>query len=106
MNCPRYEVTDVIDRFGKQFYAECNPNKFQQKVLNTLTLCQTSELGGHKYICDCCQKERISYPESSGQEQALPQVPVNETGILGRRFTGSNTSGKALSYCFYRAART
>lgn len=57
----QYEVADVIERFGKQFYTKCSPNQYQQRVLNALSLCRTSSLGGHKDVCDCCGKERISY---------------------------------------------
>lgn len=61
MSRPQYEVADVIERFGKQFYAEGNPNQYQQRILNALSICRTSELGWHKDVCDCCGKERISY---------------------------------------------
>jgi hypothetical protein len=58
---PKYEVADVIERFGPQFHDECKPNQYQVRVLNALSLCRTSELGWHKDVCDCCGKERISY---------------------------------------------
>lgn len=61
MSRPQYEVADVIERFGKQFYAECKPNPYQMRILNALSICRTSELGWHKDVCDCCGKERISY---------------------------------------------
>jgi len=61
MSRPQYEVADVIAQFGKQFHAECNPNQYQMRILNALSICRTSELGWHKDVCDCCGKERISY---------------------------------------------
>jgi hypothetical protein len=61
MSRPKYEVAGVIERFGKQFTQTYNPNSYQQRVLNALLLCRTSSLGGHKEICGCCGKERISY---------------------------------------------
>lgn len=61
MSRPQYEVADAIERFGKQFCAECNPNQYQRRILNALSICRTSELGWHKDVCDCCGKERISY---------------------------------------------
>lgn len=61
MNRPRFEVADVIRRFGKQFLLSCHPNRYQQKVLYTLALCRTATLGYHKDVCDSCGKERISY---------------------------------------------
>jgi len=61
MSRPQYEVADVIERFGKQFYTQYNPNQYQMRILNALSICRTSELGWHKDVCDCCGKERISY---------------------------------------------
>jgi hypothetical protein len=61
MSRPQYEVTDVIEQFGQQFYAQCKPNLYQRRILNALSICRTSQLGWHKDVCDCCGKERISY---------------------------------------------
>jgi hypothetical protein len=61
MNRPGFEVADVISRFGKQFTQKYQPNSYQQRVLNALMLCRTSALGGHKEVCGCCGKQRISY---------------------------------------------
>jgi len=58
---PRFEVADVIHRFGEQFAMQRHPNRYQQKVLRALTLCRTAALGWHKEQCDCCGRERISY---------------------------------------------
>lgn len=58
---PRFEVAEVIHRFGEQFTAQRHPNRYQQKVLRALTLCRTAALGWHKEQCDCCGRERISY---------------------------------------------
>jgi hypothetical protein len=86
---PRYEVADVIEHFGTQFYTECKPNEFQQRVLNALTLCRTSALGGHKEVCDCCGKERVSYnscrnrhcPKCQSSKQAFWVEDLLETTI-------------------------
>ena len=61
MSRPRFEVADVIERFGKEFYETCKPNGYQQKVLRALAVCRTPALGGHKDECDCCGRERFSY---------------------------------------------
>jgi hypothetical protein len=79
MNRPQYEIADVIRQFGAQFTRECGPNGYQQRVLNALSACRTSELGGHKEVCDCCGKQRISYnscrnrhcPKCQGSKQAF-----------------------------------
>jgi len=61
MSRPRFEVADVIERFGNEFYTTCKPNGYQQKILRALALCRTPALGGHKDECDCCGRERFSY---------------------------------------------
>jgi hypothetical protein len=79
MNRPQYEIADVIRQFGAQFTAEYQPNSYHQRVLNALSVCRTSELGGHKEVCDCCGKQRISYnscrnrhcPKCQGSKQAF-----------------------------------
>ena len=79
MNRPQYEVADIIKLFGQQFCEECQPNEYQKRILNALSLCRSSALGGHKEKCGCCGKERISYnscrnrhcPKCQGSKQAF-----------------------------------
>lgn len=79
MSRPQYEVAEVIKLFGQRFCEECQPNEYQKRVLNALSLCRTTALGGHKEKCDCCAKERISYnscrnrhcPKCQGSKQAF-----------------------------------
>lgn len=61
MSRPKHEVADVIKQFGSGFYRKYNPNAYQLRVLGALTLCRTSALGGHKYECDNCHRQHISY---------------------------------------------
>ena len=56
-----FELATVIQRYGAAFVAQCNPNVFQLNVLNSLLLCRTASLGGHKDKCDSCGAEQFSY---------------------------------------------
>lgn len=58
---PQFEVAQIINRFGRQYIEQCQPNSFAVRTLDALLKCRTSALGGHKDVCDCCNKERISY---------------------------------------------
>jgi hypothetical protein len=79
MKRPEFEVAQIINRFGKQFIEQCEPNSFVIRTLDYLQKCRTSALGGHKDICDDCGKDRISYnscgnrncPKCHGTKQAL-----------------------------------
>ena len=89
MNRPSYELAGVIRQFGSQFTPECQPNSYQQRVLNALSICRTSGLGGHKEKCDCCGKHRISYnscrnrhcPKCQGSKQAFWVEDLLETTL-------------------------
>jgi hypothetical protein len=58
-----FELATVIQRYGAAFVAQCNPNVYQLNVLNSLQLCRTAPLGGHKDKCDntSCGHEQYSY---------------------------------------------
>ena len=61
MGRPKHEVAEIIERFGDRFIEKYQPNTYQLRVLGALSMCRTSALGGHKYRCDHCGKEHISY---------------------------------------------
>ena len=79
MDRPKYEVSQIIGRFGAQYVEQCQPNSFVVRTLDALHKCRTSALGGHKDACDCCGRERISYnscgnrhcPKCQATKQAL-----------------------------------
>lgn len=61
MSRPEHEVADIIRRFGDSFMTRHQPNTYQLRVLRALSMCRTAALGGHKYLCDNCGREHISY---------------------------------------------
>lgn len=56
-----FELADIIKRFGRQYIDRYHPNAYILRTLDALAKCRTAALGGHKYRCDCCARERISY---------------------------------------------
>jgi len=61
MSKPKLEIAHVIEQFGHELVAKHKPNTWTLRTLNTLRICRTAALGGHKELCDCCGKTRISY---------------------------------------------
>ena len=57
----KFEVADVIKKFGSEYVKYHNPNTWILRTLNALSMCRTSSLGGHKQKCDNCGHEHISY---------------------------------------------
>ena len=76
---PPFEVSQIVDRFGRQFIGQYQPNSFTLRTLDALHKCRSAALGGHKDVCDCCAKQRISYnscgnrhcPKCQSNKQAL-----------------------------------
>ena len=76
---PKHEVAEIIDRFYGSFIEKHRPNSYQLRILGALSSCRTSALGGHKYQCDHCKREHISYnscrnrhcPKCQGANQAF-----------------------------------
>ena len=79
MTKPKFELPDIIGRFGKHFVQRYNPNAYILRTLNDISACRTSSLGGHTLECDCCGSVHISYnscrnrhcPKCQGSKQAL-----------------------------------
>lgn len=58
---PRWEVADVIRRFGEAFRAQGGVCKHHLRTLSALERCRTAALGGHIDACTECGAVRISY---------------------------------------------
>jgi len=61
MSRPQHEVAEIINRFGTRFIEKHHPNTYHLRVLGALSMCRTAAPGGHKYTCDHCGSEHISY---------------------------------------------
>jgi hypothetical protein len=75
----QFEVSQIIDRFGSQFIEHNQPNSFTLRTLDALQKCRTAALGGHKDVCNCCGKQRISY--NSCGNRHCPKCQSNKQAI-------------------------
>lgn len=57
----KFELSDVVQQFGKQLVENNNLSPQQIKVLNNILQCRTSSLGGHEEECDNCGTIHYSY---------------------------------------------
>jgi len=76
---PKYEVSQIIGRFGSQYVEQCQPNSFTVRTLDALHKCRTASLGGHKDACASCGKERISY--NSCGNRHCPKCQANKQAL-------------------------
>ena len=76
---PRFELADVISRFGSELIARTKLTPLQLKVLGKIAQCRTAALGGHEEACESCGTVRYSYnscgdrhcPKCQAAKQAL-----------------------------------
>lgn len=55
------EVQDIFLKYGKNYRTNHKLTLVQHKAMSAIQKCRTSELGGHKEVCDSCGHTRISY---------------------------------------------
>lgn len=57
----KFELADVVRRFGKQLLEKEKLSPVQTKSLYNILQCRTAALGGHQEACDSCEAVRYSY---------------------------------------------
>jgi len=57
----RFELAEVVHRFGKQLLEKESLSPIQTKALYNILHCRTATLGGHEEACDSCEAVRYSY---------------------------------------------
>jgi hypothetical protein len=58
---PQHEIAAIIRRYDSDFYLQYPVLDYHKRVLNALSNCRTSALGGHVERCDKCGNIHISY---------------------------------------------
>lgn len=57
----KYEIADIIQKFGNEYIKQFNPGHDTVKILLDIAQCRSSVLGGHEEKCDSCGHVRYSY---------------------------------------------
>ena len=82
---PRYELAEIIDRFGEEFEEKHSPNSYVKRTLSALQRCRTSSLGGHVDKCDDCGHIRISYNSCRNRHCPKCQNTQREAWVENRK---------------------
>jgi hypothetical protein len=82
---PRYELAEIIDRFGDEFEHKHAPNSYERRTLSALQRCRTSSLGGHVDKCDDCGHIRISYNSCRNRHCPKCQNTQREAWVENRK---------------------
>jgi hypothetical protein len=75
----RYELSDVVRKFGRQLTQREKLSPQQVKALHNIVQCRTAVLGGHEEQCDCCDKKRYSY--NSCNDRHCPKCQSSKQAI-------------------------
>jgi hypothetical protein len=73
---PAVEVADVIRTHGACYQQAYRPFPQQRRVMRAITLCRTSELGGHRDHCGQCGYQAHSY--NSCRNRHCPKCQLTE----------------------------
>jgi len=79
MEGAKYELADVVRKFGKQLMSEKALSPMQVKALNNIVSCRTPQMGWSEYVCDTCGVIQYHYnscgdrhcPKCQSTKQAL-----------------------------------
>jgi hypothetical protein len=93
----KFELADVVNRFGTALVAKTKLTPLQLRVLDKIARCRTSALGGHEDVCLSCGTVRYSYnscgdrhcPKCQAAKQAIwiddlmqNTLPINHYHIV------------------------
>lgn len=82
---PAFELAQVIERFGRKYAEQYNPNGYVLKTLSAVRCCRTASLGGHVDRCDICGHIRISYNSCRNRHCPKCQNTQREAWIEERK---------------------
>jgi len=75
----KFELADVIKRFGDNLLSKGQLTPFQIKTLHKIVQCRTAPLGGHEEQCDSCNQKRYSY--NSCRDRHCPKCQAPKQAI-------------------------
>ena len=61
MRSTKYELSDIVKKYGKSFLKTQRLSPQQTKALYNIVKCRTADLGGHEEACNHCGEIRYSY---------------------------------------------
>jgi hypothetical protein len=82
---PKFEVADIVSRYGHEYQQNNTLSYEQSKVLGHIRTCRSAELGGHVEQCDHCRFERIAYNSCRDRHCPKCQTLVKERWLNERK---------------------
>ena len=80
------EIQDILMKHGIDYCQNHSTSYTQRKVMNALSKCRTSSLGGHVTLCDECGHQEISYNSCRNRHCPKCQTLTKEKWIDQQTF--------------------
>ena len=94
----KFELADVVRRFGKQLMLQDNLSPNQIKALHNIVQCRTVSMGGHEEVCDTCGEIRYSY--NSCGDRHCPKCQLTKQAIWVEDLVGATLPVKHFHIIF------
>ena len=85
METDRIELAEIIRKYGSSFREEYYIAQHSNKVLNLISSCRTSKMGGHIEKCDCCGYTKNAYNSCRNRHCPKCQYRTKEKWINNRK---------------------
>jgi len=79
------EVADIFRRYTEEYLEIRTPSREQMKVVQQITSCRTSAMGGHIQKCDECDHEQIAYNSCRNRHCPKCQTMAKEKWLNDRK---------------------
>ena len=79
------EVQDIFIKYGQNYRTNHKLTITQHKAMSAIQKCRTSELGGHKEVCDSCGHTHISYNSCRNRHCPKCQALARERWIENQK---------------------
>lgn len=79
------EIQDIFLKYGSNYCIYHKLTLVQHKAMSAIQKCRTSELGGHKEVCDNCGHARISYNSCRNRHCPKCQALARERWIENQK---------------------
>ena len=79
------EVQDIFQRYGEGYRTHHKLTLDQHKAMSSIQKCRTSQLGGHKEVCDSCGNTRIAYNSCRNRHCPKCQALAKERWIENQK---------------------
>jgi hypothetical protein len=78
-------VNSIFSEYAGQYMNKYKPTDYEKKIIRTISICRTEELGGRKEVCDKCGHTQTLYNSCRNRHCPLCQFMKKEKWIMDKK---------------------